>query len=98
MKPIILPGLPQPMKLIRSNRCETCKWAEPEGPQSKNFTCHRSPPGVGFIPTNQGPMAIASFAIVQPDQWCGEHQPKIGGATAIDAVAEPAAAVTATGS
>lgn len=93
MKPIILPGLPQPMKLIRSNRCENCRWAEAEGAASKNFTCHRSPPGVGFVPTNRGPAAIASFPIVQPDQWCGEHQPKVGGNAVVDAVVEPAVAV-----
>lgn len=89
MKPILLPGLPQPMKLIRSHRCENCKWSEREGPTSKNFMCHRNPPTVTILPTNQGPMPVCSFAVVTPTQWCGEHQPKIGAHH--DAVPEPAA-------
>ena len=88
MKPIILPGIAQSRKLIRSNRCENCRWAEAEGPQSQNFMCHRNPPGIGFVVTQKGPIPISSFAIVLPDQWCGEHQPKIGAAAVVDAVAE----------
>lgn len=93
MTAIILPKLPKPMKLIRTHRCENCKWAEAEGPGSVNFMCHRNPPAVGFLPTNKGPIPVAAFAIVQPDQWCGEHQPKIA-AKVVDAVTEPAAAPT----
>lgn len=93
MKPIILrdlPGLPKPMKLIRSQRCENCKWGEAEGPQSKNLFCHMNPPMVSILATNAGPMPFAAFPIVQPDQWCGKHQPKIG-AGVVDAVPETGA-------
>ena len=72
-----LPGLPKASnKIIRQNRCENCAYAEREGGVSKNYECHKNPPAVGIITTNKGPIPIASFPIVRPEQWCGGFEPK----------------------
>lgn len=73
----VLAGLPQPAKLIRAHRCETCKYAEREGGVSKNYACHKGPPAVSILPSNKGPMPLTAFPMVQPDQWCGAFEPKI---------------------
>lgn len=71
-----LPNAPRPGVLIRTERCEKCKYATPEG-RSENFLCHRNAPQVVGVPTPQGMKVVSAFPTVQPQQWCAEYVPQI---------------------
>jgi hypothetical protein len=87
MSNVILPGLPKPARLIkplRSDRCGLCFWAEMN--EQNQLECHKNPPSVTVVASAKGILTFTSFAIMQPNQWCGAHKPKLNGAQ--DAVQE----------
>lgn len=76
-----LPGLGQSLKastLLRPERCEKCKWHAAVANQP-HLECRRNPPTPSVIPTNRGLQTICTFAIVQPDAWCGEFKVQLEG-------------------
>lgn len=65
---------------MKRDTCDICTFVDkdPNGPQ---LYCHANPPVAQVIPqpTPEGVrmVSIASFAPVQPDQWCGHWKPAI---------------------
>lgn len=61
-----------------SETCETCRWWD------KRTHCRRFPPQLALWPSgNQQPIiydVFPSWPATLPTDWCGEHQPKEGGA------------------
>ncbi len=74
--PKAVPGL-----IIRSERCEKCKWVQPL--QGTEMQCRRNPPtfiAIG-VPAQRG-IEIQQFSNWPPTQanfWCGEFKPRIEG-------------------
>lgn len=76
--------LPEAKAVIRTSRCENCKFGVPTpDPQDPRLLCYRNPPHVnafvGPDPTN-GMMAIMNSTVrplVKAEEWCGEHVPKL---------------------
>lgn len=78
------PGLAGPStdKLIRSDRCECCKFSERMPGTDPRFECHRYPPHASsfLAPGASGGATIASnsaYPICFGTHWCGEWKPKV---------------------
>lgn len=66
-----------------AERCETCRFREPDKRPAYANTgeCRRFPPQVSIWTGRGGydepvPCYEQNWPWVQPDNWCGEHQPK----------------------
>ena len=67
--------MPTRSGLVRSDTCQRCKHAAPQG---NGLECHRNPPSVTIIPGPGGnPMTLAAFPPVPMDGFCGEFGRKI---------------------
>jgi hypothetical protein len=84
MNKVILPGLPGGQKLIRPQRCETCKNGDSNG---KTVSCRARPPQVCVLGSPQGPLTVTAFPTMQLTEWCAEWRSKLNG-NSHDAVQE----------
>ena len=89
LKPPMMPGAHLPaMKVIRPQRCETCKWSSPSPEGQGLLDCHFGPPNVNgiFMGMGRDPadgvtkpqmMAHTAFPKMQPTDWCGQFFSRI---------------------
>jgi hypothetical protein len=70
--------VPAPKPLIRSSNCGNCRFAVPVG---KGAECRRNPPTTFLMSGQHGPMPVAAWPPIGPEQFCGEWKTKIEGAT-----------------
>lgn len=64
---LVLPPAP---RVVRSERCENCKFATTSlGPNGPQLECRRFPPGI-VSPAPQ--MLTTVFPVIAPEAWCGE--------------------------
>lgn len=75
--PKAVPGL-----IIRSERCEKCKWMQPLA--GTDMQCRRNPPTfcafVGPSPDGRPQIhQISNWPPTQANFWCGEFKPRIEG-------------------
>lgn len=62
--------------LVRTERCDTCKWAS--APDPRSLECRRNPPTAHIVPGPNGQaQAVSCFPPTQPDHWCGCYTIKI---------------------
>jgi hypothetical protein len=64
--PVELPPAPKSV-------CGNCRFGLPTA-QLNQLGCARFPPQIVLLPPNQ---LLTQFPMVQPTQYCGEHQPKL---------------------
>jgi hypothetical protein len=80
MKAPPLTGIPKPMKLIRPERCEKCRFSSAIA-QTTDLECRRNPPHTStFVigTTRDGRInlqTVGAFPRMVPTAWCGEFKP-----------------------
>ena len=78
-------GAKPPVKLVRSERCENCKWAGPAsdpGLPVGTQICRGGPPSsqIRFGKDAQGrevQQTICNWPLVSGEDWCGAWKPRI---------------------
>lgn len=67
-----------PVPLTTQNKvCANCRFHEMEAMQGqiqRMMVCHRMPPTISMVPTQQGIQGMTMFPVVKPSDWCYEWQ------------------------
>ena len=73
----------QAIDLTKLRQCATCKYSEQHKTDLKLRICRRYPPTPQLIPgPGGGPVQVNLWPPTAKDDWCGEHEYKLGASDA----------------